>query len=204
MPYEQSKSTKRRYNIGAFHQRYFVGNGVDIGGKPDPMGQYVGVFPLMRSVRIWDLQDGDAQYMKGVDDASYDFVVSSHCLEHLHDPKQGLGNWIRIVKPGGYLVITVPDEDLYELGHWPSRFNHDHKHSFTIHKKSSWSPVSINVFELLASFTDVVEVEKIELVRDFFRDQLKAKNFDQTRTVVAECCIEFILRKRQNDQLTGD
>ncbi|MCF6807308.1 class I SAM-dependent methyltransferase [Thiotrichales bacterium 19S9-12] len=196
MPYEQSKSIKRRYNIGAFHQRYFVGDGIDIGGKPDPTSQYIGIFPLMRSVKIWDLEDGDAQYMKGVEDNTYDFLVSSHCLEHLHSPKEGLSNWIRIVKPGGHLIVTIPDEDLYELGNWPSKFNSDHKVSFTIHKKSSWSPVSINILDLLSEFTDQVEIEKIELIRDFFRDDLKKKQFDQTRTIVTECCIEFILRKR--------
>jgi hypothetical protein len=52
------------------------------------------------------------------------------------------------VKPGGFLFFIVPDEDLYEQGVFPSRFNADHKATFTICKISSWSPVSCNVFEL--------------------------------------------------------
>ena len=29
--FEQSKAVKRRCNIGAFHNRYFIGEGIDIG-----------------------------------------------------------------------------------------------------------------------------------------------------------------------------
>ena len=60
----------------------------------------------------WDLVNGvDAQHMAGVADNTYDWL-HSHCLEHIHDVDDAVINWIRIVKPGGYLVITVPDEDL--------------------------------------------------------------------------------------------
>lgn len=59
---EQSKAAKRKFFDGNFHNRYFRGNGIDIGGKPDPFSQYIGVFPLIDSVKIWDLEDGDAQY----------------------------------------------------------------------------------------------------------------------------------------------
>lgn len=193
--WEQSKSAKRRFDIGAFHNRYFVGHGIDVGGKPDPLGQYSGIFPLMQSCRTWDMEDGDAQYMEGITDNQFDFLHASHCLEHMVDVPAALANWIRIVKTGGFLIITVPDEDLYELGNWPSTFNPDHKWSFSILKKASWAPKSINVLDLLQGVAGKVGVEKIELVRDFFRDAWVAESIDQTRTPVAECCIEIILQK---------
>jgi hypothetical protein len=46
------------------------------------------------------------------------------------------------------LFVVVPDEDLYEQGVFPSRFNDDHKATFTIAKAKSWSHKSINVLEL--------------------------------------------------------
>lgn len=196
--WEQSKAAKRRLAIGAFHSRYFTGHGIDVGGKPDPLGQYAGIFARMQSARTWDLEDGDAQYMTGVQDNHYDFLHASHCLEHMVDVTVALDNWIRIVKPGGFLIITVPDEDLYELGNWPSRFNPDHKWTFTIMKGESWSPRSINVLALLPPFANRIEVEKIELLRDFYRDAWASERIDQTRTPVAECSIEIILRKRDN------
>lgn len=193
--WEQSKAAKRRFGIGAFHNRYFVGHGIDVGGKPDPLGQYAGIFARMASCRTWDLEDGDALFMKGVADSHYDFLHASHCLEHMVNVEEALANWIRIVKPGGFLIITVPEEDLYEIGNWPSKFNPDHKWTFTIMKEKSWSKKSINVLDLLRGYGDQIAVEKIELIRDFFRDSWVPEQIDQTRTPVAECCIEIILRK---------
>lgn len=194
--WEQSKAAKRRFYDGNFHSRYFAGHGIDIGGAPDPLSQYIGIFPKMLSVRIWDLKDGDARYMTGVPDNQFDFLHSSHCLEDIEEPYEAMNQWIRIVKPGGFLIITVPDEDLYEQGHWPSRFNPAHKRTFTIYKKTSWSLKSVNVLDLLIHFSDRTQIEKIQVQRDFFREALAAQGADQTRTPVAECCIEFILQKR--------
>ena len=195
--WEQSKAAKRRFYDGLFHTRYFVGEGIDIGGKPDPLGQYAGIFAGMRSVRTWDREDGDAQAMEGVPDSSYDFVHSSHCLEHLQDPTIALRNWVRILKAGGFLVVTVPDEDLYEQGLWPSKYNPDHKWTFTIHKPISWSPRSLNIVDMLRDLSCDIEIERLVLLRDFVRDHLR-NVIDQTATPVAECGIEFVVRKREN------
>jgi SAM-dependent methyltransferase len=193
--WEQNKSAKRRFHDGLFHSRYFVGEGIDVGGAPDPLAQFVGVFPLIKGVRTWDLEDGDAQYMKGVPDDAYDFLHSSHCLEHMQDPRVALRNWVRVVKPGGFLIITVPDEDLYETGLWPSRKNPDHKWSFTACKAASRMPRSINLVDLAKEFAAHLELERLQVQRDFFRDWL-SPDFDQTATLVAECGIEVIWRKR--------
>src|SRR5947208_7058749 len=120
---ELSKSIHRRLRDPNFMRRYFVGNGIDIGGKPDPLFLYNELFPLMGEVRVWDLEDGDAQFMSSLADESVDFVNSSHCLEHLRDPGEGLRNWVRILKPGGFAVVLVPDEDFYEQGVFPSSNN---------------------------------------------------------------------------------
>jgi SAM-dependent methyltransferase len=64
---------------------------------------------------------------------------------------QALAQWWRLVKPGGYLILVVPDENLYEQGTWPSLFNYDHKATFRIGGTSSWSPVSYDIRELVAS-----------------------------------------------------
>lgn len=194
--WEQSKAAKRRFDSGAFHQRYFVGHGIDIGGKPDPLQQYIDIFAKMTSVQTWDMEDGDAQYLADIADQSFDFLHASHCMEHMVDVRVALTNWIRVIKPGGYLIITVPDEDLYEQGQWPSAWNADHKWTFTIHKASSWSPCSINLLDLAREFSPQIELEKIELLRDFFREALLKQPFDQTLTPVAECAIECIFKKR--------
>lgn len=196
---ECSKSIQRRLNDSNFLRRYFVGKGVDIGGKPDPLSLYKEFFPLMETVKTWDWEDGDAQFMTGVDDHALDFVHSSHCLEHLVDPAEGLRNWLRVVREGGYLIITVPDEDMYEQGVFPSTFNRDHKWTFTIFKTRSWSDRSINLLDLVRELGPTAELIRVEQLSANYRFDLP--RFDQTLTPVAECGIELVIRKRQADEI---
>ncbi len=196
---ECSKSIQRRLADPNFLRRYFVGEGLDIGGKPDPLVLYKELFPLMSGVRTWDWEDGDAQFLKGVANGSLGFVHSSHCLEHLVDPAEGLRNWFRVVREGGYLVITVPDEDLYEQGIFPSTFNRDHKWTFTIFKTKSWSERSINLLDVVCELGAAAEPVKIEQLSANYRFDLP--RFDQTLTPVGECGIELIIRKRPSSEL---
>jgi len=198
---ECSKSIQRRLADSNFLRRYFVGDGLDIGGKPDPLILYSELFPLMKSVRTWDWEDGDGQILDGVPDESFDFVHSSHCLEHLADPTAGLRNWLRVLRQGGYLVITVPDEDLYEQGVFPSTFNRDHKWTFTILKSRSWSNRSLNLLDILRELGPAAEPVRIEQLSASYRFDLP--RFDQTLTPVAECGIEFVVRKRPAEEVTA-
>jgi len=44
-------------------------------------------------------------------DASLDYVLSSHVLEHFHDPVRALEEWLRVVRPGGYVFMVIPHRD---------------------------------------------------------------------------------------------
>lgn len=198
--YEASKAVMRRLHDNRFSTRYFVGNGIDIGCGPDPISQYSEQFPLMLSVRNWDMPDGDAQQLASIANNSLDFVHSSHCLEHMRDPKEALHHWLRVLKPNGHLVVMIPDEDLYEQGIFPSTFNSDHKWTFTICKKKSWSKNSVNLLDLLGSFSDIAQTIKIELLDSTYRYRLD--RLDQTLTPIGESAIEFIMRKLPQDEVT--
>jgi SAM-dependent methyltransferase len=50
---------------------------------------------------------GDA-YALPFDDATFDLVVASEVLEHLHDDEAAMRELMRVCKPGGTLVVTVP------------------------------------------------------------------------------------------------
>lgn len=196
IPGATSISILRRVHDARFATRYFRGDGIDIGGGIDTLAAHREFFPLIRHLFTYDKEHGDAQLVENIADASFDFLYSSHCLEHLRDPFEAMNNWLRIVKPGGHLVIEVPDEDLYEQGVWPSRFNSDHKLTFTIYKSKSWSPVSVNVLDLVKAISDRAQPISIELVDHGYRYGLQGKNFDQTRTPLSEAGIELILRKK--------
>jgi SAM-dependent methyltransferase len=197
--FEASKALMRRLHDSRFSTRYFVGRGIDIGAGPDALTQYAELFPLMKSCLAWDVENGDAQHLKSLADESLDFAHSSHCLEHMRDPREALTNWLRVVKPGGYLVVIVPDEDMYEQGVFPSTFNTDHKWTFTLHKMKSWSDKSVNLISLLADFSDRSQICKIEQLDATFRFGLE--RFDQTLTPVGESAIEFVLRKSTPDEI---
>ncbi len=137
-----NETTKSKQYWGSIEKTAVLGNGIDIGCGPDP------VTPIARR---FDLEHGDANVISQHVKAQFDFVYSSHCLEHMHDARLTILDWWKLVRPGGYLFVAVPDEDLYEQGVFPSRFNFDHKATFTLSKAKSWSPVSCNVLELAQS-----------------------------------------------------
>jgi len=129
----------------SFESSIITGKGIDIGCGPDP---------ICPDARRFDVEDGDANDILSYVSDTFDFVYSSHCLEHMRDPKKALLDWWTLVKPSGHLFLIVPDEDLYEQGVFPSRFNPDHKATFTIAKAKSWSTVSINVLDLISALPD--------------------------------------------------
>jgi SAM-dependent methyltransferase len=49
--------------------------------------------------------------LAAIADQSYDFVLSSHSIEHLANPLLGLTEWKRVLKPGGALLLVVPHKD---------------------------------------------------------------------------------------------
>jgi SAM-dependent methyltransferase len=51
----------------------------------------------------------EANSLVGIANETYDFVLSSHCLEHIANPLSALREWRRVVKPAGYLLLIVPD-----------------------------------------------------------------------------------------------
>ena len=191
MSNEATKANRRRSRSPEYSNRYLVGHGIDIGCGDDNIGQHTDLFPKILSCRGWDQLDGDAQYLSTIPDNHYDFVHSSHCLEHMIDPYVALKNWFRVLKPGGHAIIMVPDEDMYEQRIWPSTYNPDHKFTFTIYKQKSWSDPSIDITSLLEYLENCKPI-LIRLNEEGFDPTGERR--DQTRGE-AESSIEFILRK---------
>ena len=52
----------------------------------------------------------EATELNSIADNSYDFILSSHSLEHTANPIKALKEWVRILKPDGKIVIILPDK----------------------------------------------------------------------------------------------
>jgi SAM-dependent methyltransferase len=52
---------------------------------------------------------GEATELPMIDDDSYDFLLSSHTIEHTANPLRALREWHRVLRPGALLVIVAPD-----------------------------------------------------------------------------------------------
>lgn len=50
----------------------------------------------------------EATDLHSIADESYDFLLSSHCIEHIANPMKALTEWKRVLKQGGVMVVVVP------------------------------------------------------------------------------------------------
>ena len=148
---EASKTNRVRDE--AFLAKYFAGSVLDIGSGPDPVVPHAQPF---------DREHGDAnEISRFLAGAQFDCVHSSHCLEHMDNPRHTIAQWWSLVRPGGHLVVIVPDEELYEQGFWPSQFNVEHKATFRL-EGAPRSPVSHDFRALLAALpgAEIVDIRR--------------------------------------------
>jgi len=127
------ESIFRRYEINEVIQ-YAEGVGIDIGcGLNKIHTSAIGInkiltdndfgYPFGAQIK------GEGDYLPWFNDNSLDYVFSSHCLEHIIDPKKALHEWTRILKVGGYLILILPHKKFYpNIG--DTNANPDHKHDF--------------------------------------------------------------------------
>jgi SAM-dependent methyltransferase len=206
MSSETGKSIHRRIRDPLFYLHVFKGAAIDIGAGPDGLSQYAYLFPLLTSVRDWDLPDGDANVMEGLTPESFDLVHSSHTLEHMVAVDRALARWWELVRPGGFLVFTVPDEAMYEQGVWPSTFNPDHKWSFrtddrvsmdlgngnqwTLRNEAMQKSRSVVLLVMALPFVQPIRIERLIATWD-----QSGPRRDQTISGPVESAIEVICRK---------
>ena len=108
-------------------RKYLHGNGLEIGALHNPLGVYSGAhvlyvdrkpvdelrraYPELESYSIVnvDILD-DGEHLNTIGDSSVDFVIANHFLEHCEDPITTIETFIRVLRPGGVLFLTVPDK----------------------------------------------------------------------------------------------
>jgi SAM-dependent methyltransferase len=104
--------------------RYLRGHGIEIGALYRPQRAPPGVnvtyvdhaatdelrrsYPEHDWIRPPDVVD-EAERLTSFGDDSLDFVMANHVLEHVEDPIAALSTFLRVLRPGGVLFLTLPD-----------------------------------------------------------------------------------------------
>jgi predicted SAM-dependent methyltransferase len=169
--------------------KFFVGDGIDVGCGPDPVDKWKDKFIEMGSCKHWDMEDGDAEKLSSIPYNKYNWLHSSHSLEHMRNWDIALRRWTRVVRSGGYIIVVVPSWEMYEHKIWPSENNDDHKWAFTLdYAERGKHIVNLN-HQMLSEFGEVIMLNNLT---EGYDPDLKG---DQTLGS-AECAIEFILQRR--------
>ncbi len=172
------------HSLSGFRAAVENGRGLEIGG-PSPSFQDYGILPIYRFVSsldnavfsgstIWEGQRAEGrtfQYhprkengqnyireatdLRGIDSASYDFVLSCQNLEHTANPLKALKEWRRVIRPGGSLIVILP---YY-------RFGFDHRRQPTTVEHM------IEDFRNGIDETDQTHLPEILELHDFARDR---------------------------------
>ena len=122
------------------------GRGIDLGCgddkiRPEAIGVDLRNLPGVNVV-------GDATNISWADDESFDYVYSSHFLEHVEYPIECLKEWVRILKSGGHLILYLPHREHY------TEYNPEHLHELTMEMVLEWVE-KVGEFELLVSEMDI-------------------------------------------------
>jgi SAM-dependent methyltransferase len=127
--FETSKTYADKIESG-FFGRYLSGPAVMEIGYKGYDGGTVPIVPQAVGVDV-DYPGYDGETFPFAD-ASFDAIYSSHCYEHIGPWKAVLQDWYRMLRIGGFLIIVVPHQLLFERKrHLPSYFNPDHKRYYT-------------------------------------------------------------------------
>ncbi len=98
--------------IAGLVRRYCTGHGLEIGAGKTPYGDPGRTTFLDKNVGDKDATE-NADIVADADaiprpDAFFDYVLSSHVLEHVPNTIRTLNEWLRVLKPGGVLFTILP------------------------------------------------------------------------------------------------
>jgi SAM-dependent methyltransferase len=164
----QSETSKCRERLAPF----CIGYGADLGFGGDPISDaavridypnpyaHTGMYPVQLG--------GDASRLHWFADGVLDYIYSSHLLEDFQDTKGILIEWLRVLKPGGHLILFCPDQQVYKAycrthGKEP---NPHHAHAdFSLRK----------VQQILSEIDATEEIHSRDIVDDYSWELVVAK-----------------------------
>ncbi|WP_189350229.1 methyltransferase domain-containing protein [Mesorhizobium sp. M1E.F.Ca.ET.045.02.1.1] len=131
-----------RLEIRDFFARRLAGSGIEIGAQYVPTEvapgvdvEYVDVLSNDELVSRYKLPaDGlvplahvvDGHHLTAYVDDAKDFLIANHVLEHFDDPVGGVIEWLRVIRAGGLLFLTLPNyrSNAFDYKRTPERAPH--------------------------------------------------------------------------------
>lgn len=119
------------------YQEFFAGkSGIEIGGPSAFFKNQLPVYSVISALdgvnfaaeTMWEglIQAGDhfvyepgrvgrqfiaeATDLREISTGKYQFLISSNCLEHVANPIKAVEEWLRVVVPGGWLLLVLPNK----------------------------------------------------------------------------------------------
>ena len=145
---------------------------LDIGSGHGPYDHY---FPHRVSVDIEPGQGvdhvADAHDLLRFDDGSFEVVLATAVLEHLHTPQQAINEMYRVLKPGGSVILTtrfifplhnIPGDYWRFTRYGLERLFRDFKHVEVIEETTTLEAIAV-LFERLAFQTDTLYLKPLSI-----------------------------------------
>lgn len=124
-------------HIQATALHFCRGRGLDVG---------CGNWPIYGAQGV-DLKNGGDAY--ALPEGEFDFIFSSHCLEHLVDPIRALRHWTTRLKPGAPMFLYLPHPD---MDYWLPQNCTKHLHT--------WRPADMARIVADLGLADVIHSER--------------------------------------------
>jgi len=180
--YLYSKFHTKIGSLNKISYLYREKKGLEIGGPSPIFGVkgYIPVYSLAKQVdgvnfsnnTVWEkvIKEGltyntganlvgyqyilDGIALDPIPSSSYDFILSSHSLEHIANPIKALKEWLRVIKTGGVLTLILPNP----------KYTFDHKRPITT-LRHLIDDYNNNIEE-----SDLTHLEEVLTLHDFERD----------------------------------
>jgi len=121
---------------------YLSGTGIEVGALHNPLRipkdacvKYVDRmsveelrkhYPELNDVALVPVDIiADGELLETIGDATQDFVIANHFIEHCANPILAIGNMLRVLKSGGILFIALPDKrQCFDVDRSETTFEH--------------------------------------------------------------------------------
>lgn len=195
---ETSKASQRRLDDDSIDwYSIFKGVVLDVGSGDDPLSQNdwpdAAVIPF-------DTPQGDAnkidEYYK---EDFFDCVHGSQVMEHMRAAGDFFTRCLKITKPGGWVIMTIPDYDLYEHQAFPSKYNGDHKSTWSLWRRTrDGKGYHVHVPTFVKRLRELGHAANCRLITTNYdyMDQDVDQTFNYDDGV--ECFIEIVCQKKPN------